>query len=502
MAKQISSLWVGLTGNVSGLAKSFNQAISPIKALGKAVSGVNGILATVGVGLGTAAIVNEFKQLIGTSLESIDVVAKLSDRMGITTEAITGLQHAGNLAGISTEELTGGLEKMLKTLGESAQTGKGATDTLARMGLNAKALAAIAPDEAFRQIADGLSAIHNPAERAAAAVDIFGKSGQSLLPLMLSGAEGIRAAQEEAKKLGLTFSRVDAAKVEAANDAWTRVQATLTGLGNTLAIQLAPTIERLSKSFTDWATEGEGVAGKIAAGLNSIESAAAGAADSVENLGRAFLGLPPAIHDRRGEALGKSLRGASQQFGADTIAFGDKFAAGMPAKRGFPEIHVPDFVGPGPLDKLMAAAGKAADALGEKFADAAAKNWERVTADAARVFDATRTPAEALAIELKNLSGLLSFGAINLDTFNRAATMAREDFEKTTRLEMKPLRAIASGSAESQAARFNAPTVAKNKGMEAARNEIAQKQLTVQEKIEANTRKAAEPGPTITVVQF
>src|SRR5207247_2365101 len=99
-------------------------------------------------------------------------------------------------------------------------------------------------------IADKISKIENPAERATAAMQIFGKSGQQLLPLMMSGAEGLAAAQKEAEKLGLTYNRVDAAKVEAANDSMTRMKAVVTGVGNQLAIQLAPFIDAAATKLT------------------------------------------------------------------------------------------------------------------------------------------------------------------------------------------------------------------------------------------------------------
>src|SRR5258705_12004769 len=107
---------------------------------------------------------------------------------------------------------------MLKNIAEAEQGGGSAADTFRQLGLDAKTLADSSPDEAFKLIADGLLNIENPAQRASAMMDIFGKSGQSLGSLLMSGSKGIAAAQAEAEKLVLTFNRVDASKVAAAND--------------------------------------------------------------------------------------------------------------------------------------------------------------------------------------------------------------------------------------------------------------------------------------------
>ncbi|MCB1932761.1 MAG: phage tail tape measure protein [Candidatus Accumulibacter sp.] len=66
--------------------------------------------------------------------------------------------------------------------------------------------------------------------------------------------------------------------------------------------------------------------------------------------------------------------------------------------------------------------------------DAAAEEAEawrerlNVLAEGARVFDATRTPMEALDIELLRLDELLDAGAISMDTFGRAALQAGQGF--------------------------------------------------------------------------
>lgn len=72
---------------------------------------------------------------------------------------------------------------------------------------------------------------------------------------------------------------------------------------------------------------------------------------------------------------------------------------------------------------------KAARTAAEEEADA----WRErlaVLAEGSRVFAATRTPMEALNIELDRLTELLDAGAISMDTFGRAAASAGADFQK------------------------------------------------------------------------
>ena len=76
---------------------------------------------------------------------------------------------------------------------------------------------------------------------------------------------------------------------------------------------------------------------------------------------------------------------------------------------------------------------KAARAEAEKEAEAQRERLE-LFAEGARVFESVRTPTEALNAELDRLVTLLDAGAINIETFGRAASKAGEEMQ---RLEAK-----------------------------------------------------------------
>ena len=85
---------------------------------------------------------------------------------------------------------------MQKFLVEAAQGSKGAGDTLSKLGLRLSDLGRLSPDQQFELLADRISKIQDPAIRAATAMEVFGKTGTSLLPLMQDGAKGIEALKQ------------------------------------------------------------------------------------------------------------------------------------------------------------------------------------------------------------------------------------------------------------------------------------------------------------------
>lgn len=323
MAGSIANLNVKLTASIGSFAASMASAAKPLKSFAGSVATAGSMV----VGLGGAAVAlvagGSIAALTHQSMEAIDTNAKLADRLGLTTEGLVGLQYAGDLAGVSSEQLTGALEKMLKGLGGAADDGELASNAFSKLGLSATELANIPADEAFTKIAEKISAIENPTERATAAMGIFGKSGQALLPLLTSGAEGIKAAQEEAQKLGLTYSRVDAAKVEAANDAMTRAGKIVEGVGNQFAIGLAPYIETAATMLKDFAIQGGGIAPKVGGAIEFVAHAIAVASDYLQLLSMGFYGFRAGALQAIAAVVGalatlqESAAGVANFFGAD-----------------------------------------------------------------------------------------------------------------------------------------------------------------------------------------
>src|SRR5207237_488386 len=135
--------------------------------------------------------------------ESGDQIAKMARRTGVSAEALSELGFAAEQSGQNIDVLEQTLKKMQKTIGGAElKSGEAAGLTsfegkLAHLGLTISDLKDLAPDQQFESIADRIAAIPDPTQRAAAAMEIFGKSGTALLPLMEKGAAGIRALRQE-----------------------------------------------------------------------------------------------------------------------------------------------------------------------------------------------------------------------------------------------------------------------------------------------------------------
>ena len=275
----IAKLMVDLGMNSAAFTKGAREAQSVFGKLQKSFSGLTGVIAAGAAAFGAYKAVG----FVEAQMKAIDVNAKVSDSLGIQMEKLIAIQHAGDLAGAGVDEVNTALGKMVKSF-DGPEKAQAAFD---KLGLSADELRKKDPGEAFKTIAESFKNL-DAVDRANVAVDIFGKAGQKLIPLMLGGADAINKAAAETVAYGTAISRVDAAQVEAANDAWTRAKAALTGVATQLAVGLAPVLEAAANKFTEMATSGGGIKEKVGPAIEYVAGGIASIADGLQFCVAAF----------------------------------------------------------------------------------------------------------------------------------------------------------------------------------------------------------------------
>ncbi|GGA80804.1 hypothetical protein GCM10011369_23460 [Neiella marina] len=221
----------------------------------------------------------------------IDQQAKTADRLGITTKALTGMQHAAEQTGVSTESLNMGLQRMTRRIGQVAATGKGeAVVALEQLGIAIDDIKGKSPDQQFALIAEKMKDVDDQGKKVFLTQKLFDSEGVKLLNTLDLGADGLQKMIEEAEALGIAFTRIDAAKVEMANDQFDKAQKTLTSFGQQLTVETAPIVGTLSDMFVD-ATKEAGGMGQVATKTFGIASKVAGVfADGLHGINILFKG--------------------------------------------------------------------------------------------------------------------------------------------------------------------------------------------------------------------
>jgi hypothetical protein len=254
-----------VAGTIGGtMGRGFGAARGALDGLSGSVlnlkSAIVGSLAVTGL----TAWVSSFADAAGA-------VDDMAQRTGMTAEAVSGLGYAATMSGTSIETVEASARKLSTTVAMAAAGSEEAAAKLSMIGLSAQQLARMSPDEQFLATAEALSKIPHQGQRAALAMEIFGKSGAELLPMLADGADGINALTDEAAALGIVMSSDAAASGAKLGDTMDQLMAVIGGVRNAVGAALTPMIiefgERLITviaSVSQWVRDNSALIASIA----------------------------------------------------------------------------------------------------------------------------------------------------------------------------------------------------------------------------------------------
>lgn len=244
-------------------AKRLSQDVSSIKAIEIWKMIVHGASEAINVFSEAGEAVGNYAADV---VRSIDAMNDLAERTGMAVESLQALQMAAKLSGM--EDVAPVVQKLAVSIGQAAESGK--TDAFTKLGLSFAELQAMSPDEQFRAVQAALAGLQSPAERAAAAVAIFGKSGVELLPLM---NKDLAAIEERMKRLGAIVGADQVEAIGSMNDALDMVMQTLNGIAGNVMGNLAPVVESLANEFLTFVEEWNNIGGDTGSIADTISNA-------------------------------------------------------------------------------------------------------------------------------------------------------------------------------------------------------------------------------------
>lgn len=172
---------------------------------GGGLLGKIGLLRGAFIGLGVANVARQ----------SLDTAARLTDMSiatGLSVRELGRLQVVGSLTGVAFGDITKGAAKL--------QDGIAGSDTsvvraVRRLGLDFDLLKRQSPGQMFETVANAIGAVENPAMRTHWAIEMFGRGGVALMPLLRAE---ISKVADEAERTGQVMSDEMVAALDQASD--------------------------------------------------------------------------------------------------------------------------------------------------------------------------------------------------------------------------------------------------------------------------------------------
>jgi hypothetical protein len=259
------SVSLGVTGKdvVTGAFKEVGQAG---KEMGEALMEHTKKLAEMFLGYeALVKVVETFKQTfeLGAQLQNF------SERTGIAVDKLVVLQRAFENNGMKAEDLGSIVNKMQKTIESAGVEGSAAADKIGRLGLKVSDLAAMTPDQQFEAIAKAIAKVQDPTEKAADAMQIFGKAGGQTLALFNNFDEAITGAKAEVGSFADEMGN-NAKGFKEIGDGLTEIGNKAVEFSTGLLTDSIPAMETLVEYFktVDATAFGKGFSSALATGLD------------------------------------------------------------------------------------------------------------------------------------------------------------------------------------------------------------------------------------------
>lgn len=272
MATTVGGIRVRILGDDSDLQKTLGESTKQLAKYGAAA-------AAAGAAAATALTVQ--------GLKAVDAQAKLARSLDTTIDSLRAMQLAASDAGL--DGLEGSLARLNRRLGAAERGSGAAAHAVEALKLDLGALSDMDVDERMATIADAIKDSGVSMQVAARHAQDLGFEQREAAAFFMQGGDAIRGYREEVEALGLSMTEIDAAKVEAANDAFSRIGTQLEVVSQRLAIEVAPILTAVSQMFMDAAKDAGGFGEATSSAFNSTVKGAGFVMDAVEGIRRVFL---------------------------------------------------------------------------------------------------------------------------------------------------------------------------------------------------------------------
>ena len=298
------------TSSLAASVRDVNTRLDSMGRAGKQAASDLSVLKTIEISRvflsAVTSAANSFQSMVVGSASAVAAIDDLSKRTGVSSTALQAYQFAADQSGVSIETFGKSLQKLTINLGE-AQTGNGAAiKAFTDLGLSVQELSTLSPQVAFEKIAASIAALPNPAQQAAAAVSLFGKSGVDLVPVFQEGAGFLEKMREEAERLGTVLSEDQVGALAGLDDSIAKVSASFKGLTSRVVAEFAPALTVAADQLATFlgSLDARDIVGNLSSSLGSLSDVASALGSAFQLVSAVFTPLAEVVFPVVAQTLG------------------------------------------------------------------------------------------------------------------------------------------------------------------------------------------------------
>ena len=222
--------------------KARDEISRTVKSVDSKFGGLTSTLRKFMPVIGVAGVAGGLAKMITSTAQAGDEVAKLSQRVGVSVETLSAYKHVAELSGLTLDSVAIGLRRfaqnsldMSRGIGEARREFEDLGIDVMDSNGNLREM-----EDLVLEVADRFSQMEDGTRKTAMAQRLFGRSGSEMIPMLNKGAAGIKEMTDEARAMGIVFSKESAKACEEFNDNITRLKGTLRGLTQDIGNMVIP----------------------------------------------------------------------------------------------------------------------------------------------------------------------------------------------------------------------------------------------------------------------
>jgi hypothetical protein len=225
-----------------GLTAQFRRVSSQLSTFereaGRVATATTRAFGSLTAVIGGVSLVAVTRQLVQFSGEIKDA----GERTGIAIDAIQRLNFIAGQTGAELGRVSGAVNRLQLSLVSAGEGSAQAAQALGRLGIPVQDFINLAPDQQFERVAVQIAAIEDPADRAAAAIGLFGRSGADLLPTLLATGNELEKLDGLFLAIGGPVSDSAIEKVDQIGDSFDATTLAAKSFGTELLSLISPAI--------------------------------------------------------------------------------------------------------------------------------------------------------------------------------------------------------------------------------------------------------------------
>lgn len=201
MALGVRNIRIRFDGSTKGLEEATREGERQLSRWERGFEKMNKVATGVLVGMGAA-----ISGAVAKAAAAGDEIATTAPKLGVTTEALQEMRYWAEQNGLSSDRLDRAVGRLNQRIGRAIDGNKKYANAFANLGVEVQKANGEARDAeaVMRDTIEALRGIESPAERSAAAAEVFGtRLARDMMPALEDSSMSLDEAAQKAHELGI-----------------------------------------------------------------------------------------------------------------------------------------------------------------------------------------------------------------------------------------------------------------------------------------------------------